>query len=100
MKNNILDIPQESTIDTKFEVKMDHNNHSFYIDTSDNVSNKLSENNININNNIDTKTDCLALTVRDNYHIVVVKNFFKKGFRVSWKVALSIFTINFLNMFL
>lgn len=99
MQNNILDIPQESTLDTKFEVKIDHNNSSFYIDTSDDVSNKLSEDN-KLNNNIDTKTDCLALTVRDNYHMVIVKNLFKKGFRVSWKVALSIFTINFLNMFL
>lgn len=96
MPNNILDIPQESTLDTKFEVKIDNNNSCFYIDTLDGVSN----NDINLNNNIDTKTDCLALTVRDNYHIVVVKNLFKKGFRVSWKVALSIFTINFLNMFL
>lgn len=96
MQNNILDIPQESTLDTKFEVKIDNNNSYFYIDTLDGVSN----NDINLNNNIDTKTDCLALTVRDNYHIVVVKNLFKKGFRVSWKVALSIFTINFLNMFL
>lgn len=99
MQNNILDIPQESTLDTKFEVKIDHNNSSFYIDTLDDVSNKLSEDN-NLINNIDTKTDCLALTVRDNYHMVVIKNFFKKSFRVSWKVALSIFTINFLNMFL
>ncbi|MCI8362705.1 MAG: hypothetical protein HFJ41_06270 [Clostridia bacterium] len=96
MQNNILDIPQESTLDTKFEVKIDNNNSCSYIDTLDGVSN----NDINLNNNIDTKTDCLALTVRDNYHIVVVKNLFKKGFRVSWKVALSIFTINFLNMFL
>lgn len=99
MQNNILDIPQESTLDTKFEVKIDHNNSSFYIDTLDDVSNKLSADN-NLINNIDTKTDCLALTVRDNYHMVVIKNLFKKSFRVSWKVALSIFTINFLNMFL
>lgn len=52
------------------------------------------------NNNIDTTTNCLALTVRENYHMVVVKNAFKKSFRISWKVALSIFVINFLNMFL
>lgn len=94
MQNNILNIPQESTIDTKLEEPLN------FANSSNGVSNKLSENNININDNIDTKTDCLALTVRDNYHIVIVKNIFKKSFRVSWKVALSIFTINFLNMFL
>ena len=53
-----------------------------------------------IDNNIDQTTNCLALTVRDNYHMVVIKNAFKKSFRISWKVALSIFVINFLNMFL
>lgn len=51
-------------------------------------------------NNIDSTINCLALTVRENYHIVVVKNFFKKSFKVTWKIALSFFTINFLNMFL
>lgn len=94
MQNNILNIPQESTLDAKFEEPLN------FANSSNDVSNKLSENNVNINDNIDTKTDCLALTVRDNYHIVVIKNIFKKSFRVSWKVALSIFTINFLNMFL
>lgn len=94
MQNNILDIPPESTLDAKLEETLNFTN------SSNDVSNKSSENNVNINNNIDTKTDCLALTVRDNYHIVVVKNIFKKSLRVSWKVALSIFTINFLNMFL
>ena len=59
------------------------------------------QNNIEeLNNNIDDTTNCLALTVRENYHMVVVKNFVRKSIRVSWKVALSIFTINFLNMFL
>ena len=53
-----------------------------------------------LNNDIDTATNCLALTVRENYQVVAVKNFLKKSFRVSWKIALSMFTINFLNMFL
>lgn len=53
-----------------------------------------------IDDNIDNTTNCLALTVKENYHLVVVKNAFKKSCRVSWKVAVSIFVINFLNMFL
>lgn len=52
------------------------------------------------NNNIDNTTNCLALTVKENYHMVVIRNAFKKSCRVSWKVAVSIFVINFLNMFL
>ena len=45
-------------------------------------------------------SNCLALTVKEEYRITVIKNVFKKSFRVSWKIALSILTINFLNSFL
>lgn len=51
-------------------------------------------------NNIDNTTNCLALAVKEDYHIIVVKNFLRKSFRVSWKVTLSIFAINFLGFFL
>lgn len=102
MKNEILDIPNESTLDNnKSNIDSlsvdDISQNSILDETQEELNlNKDDE----INNNIDTTTNCLALTVRENYHIVVVKNFFKKTFRVSWKVALSIITINFLNMFL
>ncbi len=49
---------------------------------------------------LDSTTNCLALTVKEDYHIVVFKNFIRKSARISWKIALSIFTMNFLNMFL
>lgn len=45
-------------------------------------------------------TNCLALTVRKEYKITVVKNMLHKGIKVSWKIALSIFVMNFLNSFL
>lgn len=45
-------------------------------------------------------SNCLALTVKKEYKLVVVKNLISKGFKVSWKIALSIITINFLNTFL
>lgn len=45
-------------------------------------------------------SNCLALTVKKEYKLVVVKNIINKGFKVSWKIALSIITINFLNTFL
>lgn len=101
MNNEILNIPNESTLDTNFneqteKIKLLNKDASLDLVSDDELNNKE----IELNNNIDTTTDCLALTVRENYHVVVVKNFFKKGFRVSWKVALSMFTINFLNLFL
>ena len=100
MKNEILNIPNESTLDTNFKEQIENTelqNENLSLNL---VSDKLNDEENKLDNDIDTTTDCLALTVRENYHVVVVKNFFKKGFRVSWKVALSMFTINFLNMFL
>lgn len=102
MKNEILDIPNESTLDNNESnidsLSVDNISQNSILDETQEELNLNKDD--EINNNIDTTTNCLALTVRENYHIVVVKNFFKKTFRVSWKVALSIITINFLNMFL
>lgn len=44
-------------------------------------------------------TNCVALTVRKDYKLTIVKNIAKKGAKMSWKVALSIAVINFLNTF-
>ena len=77
------------------------NNSDFVETLNDNLEdNMLEEKNNKINNQIDQKTDCLALMVRDSYHSLVVKNLFKKSARLSFKVALSVFAINFLNLFL
>ncbi len=95
MKNVILQVPDklENNIrinDFQVQTTIDSN-----LETT--ITNDIKH---DLNNNIDTATNCLALTVRENYQIVAVKNFFKKSFRVSWKIALSVITINFLNMFL
>lgn len=100
MKNEILNIPNESAIDTNFEVQTENTDLQNEDLSLNIVSSQLDDEKNELNNDIDTTTNCLALTVRENYHIVVVKNFFRKSFRVSWKVALSMLTINFLNMFL
>lgn len=100
MKNEILNIPDESTVDTNFKEQIETTQLQNEDLSLNMVSNQLNDEENKINNDIDSTTNCLALTVRKNYHIVVVKNFFRKSFRISWKVALSIFTINFLNMFL
>lgn len=105
MKNEILDIPNESILDTNFKEQIEKEIQNIEVITYDSSSNIVSDNfnadeKNQLNNDIDTTTNCLALTVKENYHMVVIKNFFKKGFRVSWKVGLGIFTINFLNMFL
>ena len=45
-------------------------------------------------------SNCLAMTVKEEYRVTVVKNVIKKGLRITWKIAISIITMNFLNTFL
>lgn len=87
MENEILDISNESIS------SIDINNEQLSIESPERIEE-------NLNNNIDNTTNCLALTIKQDYPLIVVKNFFKKSFKVTWKVALSIITINFLNLFL
>lgn len=42
--------------------------------------------------------NCLALTVRKDYNLVIVKNIFTATGRLSWKIILSTVVLNFLRM--
>lgn len=98
MRNGILEVHDELKLENSMsantsEIKNTPNDINSNLNINSDIEREL-------NNDIDTATNCLALTVRENYQVVAVKNFFKKSFRVSWKIALSMVTINFLNMFL
>ncbi len=58
--------------------------------------------NFNINNSsneTDTpEPNCLALTVRKDYNLVIVKNIFTASGRLSWKIVLATVILNILNM--
>lgn len=45
------------------------------------------------------ETNCLALTVRKNYNLSIIKNGIFTTLRMSWKVALSTFILNVLKLF-
>lgn len=69
--------------------------------TSENISiYNEKANSIDLDNTITQTTNCLALTVVKDYKLTVFKNVFKKSFKITWRIALSIITINFLNTFL
>lgn len=72
----------------------------FLEELKEEINDKLIDNDINNDNNIIEPTNCLALTVVKEYKLTVVKNVFKKSFKLTWKIALSIITMNFLNTFL
>ena len=75
-------------------------------ETSENEENfDLDSNNvISSDNNIDTENEdnhsnCLALTVRKDYNLSIVKNSIFTTLRVSWKIAISTFILNILKLF-
>lgn len=59
-----------------------------------------SSNEIENEKNTETaETNCLALTVRKDYNMSIVKNSIFTTLRVSWKVALSTLLLNILKLF-
>lgn len=58
-----------------------------------NVSNVLKPENNDV-----TESNCLALVVRKDYNLTIVKNVFTATGRLSWKIALITAIINVLNM--
>ena len=45
-------------------------------------------------------SNCLALTVKKDYSISVVKNIFVRTVKGIWKVAISIFTLNIIKFYI
>lgn len=46
------------------------------------------------------ETNCLALTVRKNYNISIIKNSIFTSLRLSFKIAISTIALNILKLFL
>ena len=67
------------------------NNKADYTDTDAFSPDSLVDNN-------STKSNCLALTVRKDYSLIIVKNVFTTTGRLSWKIALTTTIINILNI--
>lgn len=44
--------------------------------------------------------NCLALTVKKDYSLSIVKNIALKTWKNFWRIAVSVFTLNFLKFFL
>ena len=80
------------------------------VNTTESLDNNVEENNNisslsedaenNNKTNIDEVANCLALTVKKDYSLSIAKNVFIKTIRSTWKIVLSVFTLNFLKFFL
>lgn len=61
--------------------------------TSPNNSNEFDQSDLEVAN-------CLALTVKKDYNLTIAKNVFIRTLKNTWRIALSIFTLNILKFFL
>ena len=100
----------EENVDNTQENTQNNSNQVNLIDNKDNLQiqeNVSLDNMKNIEDfSIETKSknpevvNCLALTLKKDYNLAIVKNVVVKAFKNVWRVALSIFTLNFLKFFL
>lgn len=78
---------------------------------SESITDKINNDNIKINEDNQLKgntsssedpevANCLALTVKKDYNLTIVKNVFIRTLKNTWRIALSIFTLNILKFFL
>ena len=65
-------------------------------DVSNNIVQTEAENQTNESSEV---VNCLALTVKKDYSLSIVKNVVVKTFKNVWRIALSIFTLNFIKFF-
>lgn len=70
---------------------------------SDTIQNNTNNDSTNIAESQEQDTNvvnCLALTVKKDYNLSIVKNVVVKTFKNFWKIAVSIFTLNLLKFFM
>ena len=105
----MVDVPNKTEIDVESE-KLNYLDQT--LDNTDNVEqeNTSDKNVTNLDNTIQEErttqenessevVNCLALTVKKDYSLSIVKNVVVKTFKNIWRIAISIFTHNFINFF-
>ena len=71
-------------------------------DTSIFETNSELQNNSSVENSLEAENNnvnCLALTVKKDCSLSIVKHVFFRTWKTTWRVALSVFILNFLSFF-
>lgn len=99
--DDILSDNIESSSNPDFQENKSDSNNTTALEELDSTPNDNIEN-MELEKNEDNSevSNCLALTVQKDYGLSIVKNVVVKTLRSAWKIALSIFTLNFLKFFL
>lgn len=111
----MVDIPNKVEIDVESE---NTNSLNKTLNTTDNIEqNNNQDNNTSTLNNVDVANvvqeksntqetnssevvNCLALTVKKDYSLSIVKNVVVRTLKNIWRIAVSIFTLNLLKFFM
>lgn len=92
-------IESSSNLDLQ-ENKSDSNNPTALEELDSTPNDNIENMELEKNEDNSEVSNCLALTVQKDYSLSIVKNVVVKTLRSAWKIALSIFTLNFLKFFL
>ena len=92
LESNALDDNIITTTDTNNSLENDNIEQS--IEKIDTLDTSIADNS---NSEI---VNSLALTIKKDYSLTIAKNIFIKTLRSTWKIVLSVFTLNFLKFFL
>ena len=111
----MVDVPNKIEIDVESKSTCDLDK---TLDTTDNIEqNNNQDNNTSTLNNVDVANvvqeksntqetnssevvNCLALTVKKDYSLSIVKNVVVRTLKNIWRIAVSIFTLNLLKFFM
>ena len=88
--------------DITLKTDIEYSNETISNNTEDVTANIVNdnENSYELCQKETAETNCLALTVRKDYNISIVKNTILTTFRFSWKIAFSTLVLNVLKLFL
>lgn len=105
----MVDVPNRTEIDVESEKlndldqTLDNTDNVEQENTSDknvtNLDNTIQEERTTQENESSEVVNCLALTVKKDYSLSIVKNVVVKTFKNIWRIAISIFTLNFIKFF-
>lgn len=99
--NNELNNPNSNSISevATIEEVEDSNTIEEIVDTASSTVSLNDTSTFSENNSDTPEPNCLALTVRKDYNLTIIKNIFTTSGRMSLKIALSTLFLNFLRMF-
>ena len=105
----MVDVPNKTEIDVESEKlndldqTLDNTDNVEQENTSDknvtNLDNTSQEERTTQENESSEVVNWLALTVKKDYSLSIVKNVVVKTFKNIWRIAISIFTLNFIKFF-